>query len=150
MANKSWDQNSFLWPEINGQCRVIDIVFSEPATSQFYYTLWDLYSPQVSQVRSHPQKVFKRKGVEQVGVNQGLDVITFTTEYKSFQSCKSSVKILDTRKLAWNKFCTEYPLILGARYKILLLYYRINLYFIGGVFKLYCLLSVEQKDRIIK
>jgi len=63
---------------------MIDVIFSEPATSQFYYALWDLYSPASVQVPSHPQNVFKQKGVEQVGVKQGLDVITFTTGVQMF------------------------------------------------------------------
>jgi hypothetical protein len=41
----------------------------------------EIYTAANVQVRSH---VFKQKGVEQVGVKQGLDTITFTTEVQNF------------------------------------------------------------------
>jgi hypothetical protein len=63
---------------------VIDVVFNEPAVSQFYYALWDVYCPASVQVFSHPQNVFKWKGVEQVGIKQGLDIITFAAGVQNF------------------------------------------------------------------
>jgi len=67
------------WP-VQGDWRSFQWACNLPV----YYAFWDLYSPASVQVHSHPQNVFKRKGVEQGGVKQGLNIVTFTAGVQNF------------------------------------------------------------------